>query len=85
MSIDQVLGAAVLVQGRSAFPGPAPGASDSAPLGLVLRAMKKLPSWWISGRGQPSPYFEPSGRPLAEPLVLSVEARAALADDRAGN
>ena len=42
--------------------------------------VKNLGTWWLTGRGQPSPYFEPSGRPRAEPMVLTPEARARLAD-----
>lgn len=81
--VDQVLGPAVGVQGRSATPAPAPGAHASAPVGLVLRVVKNLGTWWLTGRGQPSPYFEPSGRPRAEPVVLTPEARARLADSAA--
>lgn len=79
-STDDVLGRAVGVQGRSGTPTPAPGAHASAPLGFVLRVVKNLGTWWLTGRGQPSPYFEPSGRPRAEPMVLTPEARARLAD-----
>jgi hypothetical protein len=77
---DEVLGPAVGVQGRFATPAPAPGAHASAPFGLMLRVVKNLARWKLTGRAQPSPYFDASGRPRAEPAVLTPAARAALAD-----
>jgi hypothetical protein len=51
---------------------------------LILRVVKNMGSWWISGKGSPSPFFDARTRaPRSAPQVLRVEQRDALRPRRA--
>lgn len=78
-SARSILGDPIGVQARFAG-GRAPrGAHARAPLSLILRAASKLLRWWLTRQGKPSPFFDATGAPAAEPHVLGSAERDALA------
>lgn len=73
------LGEPVRINAGSAIGEPPPGAHATASLRFGLRTLGLLAGWWVSSRGKPSPYFDPSTKqPRIAPTVLSVEAREGL-------
>ena len=67
------------VQGRFAVGGLPPGAHPSAPVSVIARAITRLFRGFVAGAHRPSPFFDArTGRPVAEPEVLSVEQRRSL-------
>jgi len=76
---DEILGAAVGVQGRSAIGGCPPGVAPRVPPLFLMRAVKNLATWWLTSRGSPSPFFEQrTGARRAPLVVLSPEERERL-------
>jgi hypothetical protein len=75
---DEILGKAVGVQGRFAPGGCPPGVSPRVPPIFLMRAVRNLAGWWLTGRRAPSPFYEPSGATRAPLIVLSADERAAL-------
>lgn len=62
--------------GRGELPADA---HPRAPLGLILRSVRLLLRGWLRGGHAPSPLFDPlTGKPVAEPTVLTPEARERL-------
>jgi hypothetical protein len=46
---------------------------------IVARSVRLLATWWITGVGRPSPFFDARTRaPVAEPRVLGADERRAL-------
>jgi hypothetical protein len=78
---DQDLGPPfAYVQGRYAVGGlPAHVDPNATTLPVILRIVRLLARWWITGRGTPSPFFDPTTRaPIASPEVLRLEQRETL-------
>ena len=54
-------------------------AYPKVPVGLLLRFLRLLAGWRLSGAHRRTPFHKPgSGEPVAEPLVLSLRDRQAL-------
>jgi hypothetical protein len=73
--------------GRSAVGGVPAGAHPGVPLGALLRIARLMGSWWITGKGSPSPFFDAkTGSPRSPPRVLAAAEREALRgpSERAG-
>lgn len=49
-----------------------------AALRALGRAARLLSTWWLTGAGAPSPFFDSEGRPRAVPRVLTAEERRAI-------
>lgn len=45
---------------------------------LLARTVRLMATWWVTGAGKPSPFFDEQGAPRSAPLVLTPEQRAAL-------
>jgi hypothetical protein len=77
---EDVLGKPLgLIQGRFAVGGLPPGAQRVASFGLVARCARVILGWWITGKGAPTPFFDPKTRaPRIEPYVLRANEREAL-------
>jgi Family of unknown function (DUF6151) len=64
---------------RSAIAPLPPDAPAPASFAAFARRGSKLLGWWWRGLARPSPFFDAhSGAPLAAPLVLTPDERAAL-------
>lgn len=77
---DEVLGKGVAsIHGRFAI-GTAPaGVHPGVPLAMIATIVRRLASWWITGKGTPTPFFDPTtGAPRAEARVLTAAERDAL-------
>jgi hypothetical protein len=58
---------------------PAPG-RDSSPLRLIGRSVRLLGTWWLTGAGSPSAFFDDQTRaPRTEPRILDADERRSLA------
>lgn len=76
---DALLGPAVGIFGKFAAGSP-PDTHQTASPKTMVRAIRLLLSWWVRGKGKPSPLFDPqTKRPVIEPRVVSPERRAELA------
>ena len=75
---EPVLGPALVVNGASALGGPMPE-RKLAVVGMMMRVGALLARWKIMGRGKPSPFFSDQGQPVAAPMIITKEQRAALA------
>lgn len=70
-----------LVYGALALGGAPEGASRSVPPALLARAARLVVAWKLSGKGSPTPFFDPETKaPVSAPKVLTREERAALRD-----
>ena len=49
---------------------PAPVTHKSSMLGYVLKLVRKMLVWKLTGQGRPSPFFDDAGRPVCEPKIL---------------
>jgi hypothetical protein len=80
-SRDEVLGPVIeRGHGRRAIGGKPPGASETASLRFVLRAVRKLLWGLFTGEHRPSPFFDlATGKPVVVPEVLGHDERARLA------
>jgi hypothetical protein len=77
--LDAALGPILArIQGRFGKPPLPPNSHARAPLGLLLRSIRVLLGGILRGAAKPSPLFDAQGRPIAAPLVLSPDERAAL-------
>jgi hypothetical protein len=77
---DEVLGRAVTsIHGKFAI-GTAPtGVHAGVPLAMIATIVRRLATWWITGKGTPTPFFDArTGVPRAEPRVLTAAQRDAL-------
>ena len=77
---DEVLGKTVTsIHGRFAI-GPAPAhVHPGVPLAMVATIVRRLASWWLSGKGTSTPFFDARTRaPRAEPRILTAAERVAL-------
>jgi hypothetical protein len=79
-SRDTVLGEPVAyIHGRFAVATPPPHVHPKVPLRPFVRCARVMLGWWISGRGRPSPFFDPrTGAPTVTPSVLRRSEREAL-------
>ncbi len=79
-SRDEVLGAPVGHSFAHFAVGPVPAhVHRGIPVRATLRAVGLLARWWLTGKGTPSPFFEPvTHAPRALPRVLSAAERDAL-------
>ena len=76
---DEVLGKPLASIYTEAASGPLPSERGSSMLRVVPRIMRLLGTWWVTGAGSPSPFFDAKTRaPAAEPRILSAEERRAL-------
>jgi len=75
---DAVLGTPTLLVTQSATSDIPNRPRSKAPLGFLLRIAGHLATWWITGRGQPSPFVDTRYEPRVTPYVLTPEERAAL-------
>jgi hypothetical protein len=76
---DQVLGQPVgYVQTKSARGNP-PQVSSSSLLRAIGRSVRMIGTWWLTGGGAPSPFFDADSRaPRVPPRILSADERRAL-------
>lgn len=76
---DEVLGKPLgYVQAKFAIGTPPSPPDHSSLFRVMARSARLLAKWWLTGAGSPSPFFDKSGVPRAEPQVLRPEQRAAL-------
>ena len=75
---DAVLGPAEGCNGRFAVHGKPAGVHDNASAGLVLRIARRIAKWKLRSFGQPSAYFDASGKPVVPPQLLTIAERDAL-------
>jgi hypothetical protein len=64
--------------GKFAIGGLPKGASRLGPLPLMLRTLAFMLKGLATGAHQPSPFFDRSGKPTAEPYVLTASERESL-------
>jgi hypothetical protein len=70
---------------RFAAGGPLPEDTRWRTARVIGRAMRLLATWWVTGAGSPSPFFDGQPRaPRVPPRVLSPAERAALQPTFAG-
>lgn len=83
---DEVLGPPrAFVQGRFAPGGVPPLAHPSAPLSLIVRAMRVMLLGWVRREHRPSPFFDvTTGKPIVVPSVLPREKAETAARPRRG-
>lgn len=75
--LDAVVGASLGgIYGKFAIGGCPAGVDEKASFGVVARSAKWLLGNALAGRHKPSPYWTPTGKPTAEPRILSREERA---------
>ena len=78
-SRDELFGPAALIHGRFA-PGGCPShVAPSVPVAVIVRMIARLATWWITGQGTPSPFFDTAGHPRSHPRILSAAERERLA------
>lgn len=79
-SRDEALGTPVGYTGTKSAAASLPSAIRAAsPLKVIARSMKLLGTWWLTGAGAPSPFFDEKTRaPVTTPRVLSPHERRAL-------
>ncbi len=79
-SRDEVLGPPLGHSFAHHAVGGAPaGVNPGFPVRATLRAIRLLARWWLTGKGTPSPFFDPvTHAPRIEPRVLSRAERDAL-------
>ena len=77
---DEALGQPVaFVHGRAAIGGCPPHAHARASMGDVARLAPKILSWWLGGKGNPSPFFDAKTKaPKVTPRVLEAAEREGL-------
>jgi hypothetical protein len=64
------LGPAVGIHGRFAIDAPAGRIHPKVPLAVVLRLVRLVLRWRLTGQGSPSPFFDPAtGTPRVEPVL----------------
>ncbi|HWO08448.1 MAG TPA: DUF6151 family protein [Polyangiaceae bacterium] len=70
---------------RFATGGPLPEDTPRGTLRVMTRAARLLATWWLTGAGSPSPFFdgEPRG-PRVPPRILSADERLSLRPAPAG-
>lgn len=77
---DELLGRPIgHIMGKYAIGERPAHVSRIMPPSLVFRAGGRYLAWWLRGLRRPSPFFDASGAPLCEQIVLTTEERAALA------
>ncbi len=77
---DEVLGREITsIHGRFAI-GTAPAhVHPGLPLSMIATIVRRLATWWLSGKGTPTPFFDARTRaPRAEPRVLTTAERDVL-------
>jgi len=70
---DESLGTPVFTQGKFAIGGVPSHAHPTAPISVILRAIRGMVVGRIRGEHKPSPFFDESGKCVVEPQVLSSE------------
>jgi hypothetical protein len=76
---DEALGPPLAsIFGEFAAPGAPPGVRARAPRSLLVRSARLLLVAWLRGDARPSPFFDSTGAPVSEPLVLGPQEREAL-------
>jgi hypothetical protein len=75
---NAVLGQPALILGKFAIGGLPNGAHPTMRPRLLLRIATRLATWWLSGKGQPSPLWDAQYQPRVPPTVLTPEQRASL-------
>jgi hypothetical protein len=76
-SREAILGKPNAVMARFAVGGIPEGAHAKASPALIARVLSRLLGWWLTRKGQPSPFVDANSKPRAEPLILTPEQRAA--------
>ena len=71
---DEVLGKPVGHFLTKFATGPVP---ESSMLRVMARSVRLLGTWWLTGAGSPSPFFDDT-MPRSEPRILGAEERRAL-------
>jgi hypothetical protein len=79
---DEVLGPPrAFTQGKFAVGGVPAHAHRTAPLSVILRAIRVLFLGWVRREHRPSPFFDAAtGKPIVTPHVLTKDERAAIPD-----
>jgi len=76
---DQALGEPIGVIQRETAIGTVPRrAHDASLLRLIGRTVRLMATWWLTGLGSPSPFFDEQGAPRSTPRVLTPNERQAL-------
>jgi hypothetical protein len=77
---DEVLGKPIAyLRAKFATGTVPPHARDSSMLRVIGRSVRLLGTWWITGAGSPSPFFDDkSHAPRVEPRILGVEERVGI-------
>lgn len=75
---NDVLGKPYYSQGKFAAEG-LPAERMAVPLGAIVKSVRLLGKWWLTGAGTPSPFFVGSGgEPRVSPRVLTADERRAI-------
>jgi hypothetical protein len=79
-SLDEALGPPLCRLFENSAVGPLPPNAPGPPsVGLYVRRLPKLLSWWVRGLGRPTPFFDDRTKaPRAVPRALTPSERAAL-------
>ena len=76
---DDVLGKPLgYVQAKFAIGTPPSPPRNSSLFRVMRRSARLLGKWWLTGAGSPSPFFDETRAPRAEPRILRPEERHAL-------
>ena len=82
---DEALGPPLAsIFGEFAAAGAPPGVRARAPRSLLVRSAGLLLLAWLRGDARPSPFFDQTGAPVSEPLVLGPQEREALRPQASG-
>jgi hypothetical protein len=67
------------VRTKSATSAVPPHARDSSMLRVIGRSARLLGTWWITGAGSPSPFFDDKTHaPRVTPRILGVKERVGI-------
>jgi hypothetical protein len=79
-SVDDALGKPLgLLYERCAIGEVPPQAIRTAQSRVIARCVRMMVGWWVTGKGSPSPFFDPRTRaPVVAPRTLGASDREAL-------